>query len=281
MNNNKFYVYIHRRLTDGKVFYVGKGCKDRANSTHGRNSRWLNIVKKHGFTVEIPFDNLSEEEAFQIEVDTIKEMRYHFEEFMCNLTDGGEGASGYKWDLLKHPAKQRIGTKLTKEHRDKIGDSLRGKKRSQSAVLNVVKSKETYVLGSKVFSWMKKVLKGKLPVQTGFLEKILGISDRSLHKKGKHVVSRVAIDNSAAKRRGKPAHNSGKKQPSTTGKLNPSADNNVYTFEHTSGELFTGTRYEICEKYSINLAYFGKLFYKKPIKSAKGWSLLRKESDGT
>lgn len=281
MTENKYYVYIHRRASDNKVFYVGKGCGSRANSTHGRNPRWVNTAKKHGFTVEIPFDCLSEEDAFQIEIDTIKEMRYHYEDFLCNMTSGGEGVGGYKWDLSKHPSKKRIGKKHTKEHCEKIGNALRGKKRSASAIQSVIESKQDYILGSKVFSWMKKALSGNLPVQAGFLARIQGLEERSLYKKGKHQVSRKAIEASADKRRGKPAYNSGQKQPSTAGALNPSADTTVYTFEHVSGELFTGTRYELCEKYSINLAHFGKLFYKKPIKQVNGWSLLRKESDAT
>jgi len=92
---NIFYVYLHRRLSDNKVFYVGKGKNKRAWSTYRRSSYWSNVVAKHGFKVEIVFDELSEADAFQIEKDTITEMKY-FGSPLVNLTDGGEGTSGLK-----------------------------------------------------------------------------------------------------------------------------------------------------------------------------------------
>ena len=68
---NIFYVYLHRRKTDNKVFYVGKGKNRRAWCTDKRNKHWNNVVDKHGFNVDIVFEGLSEQEAFQIEKDTI------------------------------------------------------------------------------------------------------------------------------------------------------------------------------------------------------------------
>ena len=40
---NDFYVYIHKRQSDGIVFYVGKGRGKRAYYFHERNDHW----KKH------------------------------------------------------------------------------------------------------------------------------------------------------------------------------------------------------------------------------------------
>lgn len=87
--DNEFYVYLHRRSTDNKVFYVGKGKKKRAWDFSSRNRHWNSIKEKHGVVVEIVFDNLYEEDAFDIEVDTIKEMRYLFQNYMTNVADGG------------------------------------------------------------------------------------------------------------------------------------------------------------------------------------------------
>lgn len=36
----EFYVYLHRRATDGRVFCVGKGHGKRAWRTEGRNPKW-------------------------------------------------------------------------------------------------------------------------------------------------------------------------------------------------------------------------------------------------
>ena len=90
---NVFYVYIHRRKTDNKVFYVGKGKGNRAYTVSGRNERWTRTYKKHGMTVEIVFDSLAEDEAYAVEKDTILEMIY-FGYPLCNMTEGGDGIRG-------------------------------------------------------------------------------------------------------------------------------------------------------------------------------------------
>lgn len=56
-----FYVYIHRRATDGSAFYVGKGRGKRAwRWGESRNPHWRNIASKNGVYVEIYKDNMSE-----------------------------------------------------------------------------------------------------------------------------------------------------------------------------------------------------------------------------
>ena len=70
-NENIFYVYLHRRKTDNKVFYVGKGTGDRKDSKSGRTTAWKNIANK-GFTVEVYKNNLSEIDAFMLEDSLIE-----------------------------------------------------------------------------------------------------------------------------------------------------------------------------------------------------------------
>lgn len=91
-----FYVYVHKTADTGNIFYVGKGCRNRAYSTNRRNVFWQRVVKKHGFIVEIIYSGLTEQDAFKIEIDTIYNLRLYGER-LTNLTVGGEGASGYKW----------------------------------------------------------------------------------------------------------------------------------------------------------------------------------------
>lgn len=86
-----FYVYVHRRATDGRVFYVGKGKCGRIHERKNRNLHWHNIVNKHGFTANIVMRFDREECAFSFERALIK---YYGRENLCNLTDGGEGVSG-------------------------------------------------------------------------------------------------------------------------------------------------------------------------------------------
>lgn len=92
MNSEKqFYVYVHRRKTDGRVFYVGKGKGNRAWSNQ-RNRYWHNIVGKHGVVVKVIARFSNEECAFSMERALIK---FYGRKNLCNMTDGGDGMSGY------------------------------------------------------------------------------------------------------------------------------------------------------------------------------------------
>lgn len=91
-----FYVYIHRRATDGVPFYVGKGKGLRAWDVDRRTAWWKRVMAKYGHTVEIAQDGLQEWAAFELERDLIA--LYGRRDLglgqLLNLTDGGEGASG-------------------------------------------------------------------------------------------------------------------------------------------------------------------------------------------
>ena len=89
-----FYVYIHTRNDTGEVFYVGKGIGDRFKLKTSRNPHWHNIVKKHGYKIQIL-------EHFDTEIDAHCMERYLIASYrslevkLCNLTDGGEGTVGF------------------------------------------------------------------------------------------------------------------------------------------------------------------------------------------
>ena len=91
-----FYVYIHRRATDGSVFYVGKGSLRRAwdRSKKSRSVLWINCALKNGVNVEICQDNLIEQDAFLLEMWMVAKFR-DSGVGIYNLTDGGDGATGY------------------------------------------------------------------------------------------------------------------------------------------------------------------------------------------
>ncbi len=113
----QFYVYVHRRATDGRVFYVGKGTGKRAWVKDGRSQHWRNISKKHGLVVEIVQAGMQEWWAFELERDLISS---YGRESLCNLTDGGDGISGLK----------RV---FSAEHRSKISAKALGRKASIEA----------------------------------------------------------------------------------------------------------------------------------------------------
>ena len=117
---------MHRRATDNKVFYVGKGKGKRANWVYERNPRWTRTYKKHGLVVEIVFDGLSEQEAFELEIQTIAEMRYHFGDTLCNMTDGGDGASGYKaTDEARKIKSELMKQRYNEDMKEKLAEGVR------------------------------------------------------------------------------------------------------------------------------------------------------------
>ena len=88
MSENNAYVYGHYKADTGELFYIGKGTGKRAWSTKDRNNRWMYTVDKHGIEVKILYKNLSEEDAFQKEMELIKEIGL---ENLTNITEGGDG----------------------------------------------------------------------------------------------------------------------------------------------------------------------------------------------
>ena len=71
-------VYRHRRLDTNEIFYVGIGRERRPYSKKDRNEHWKNIVSKYGYTVEIIAEDLSKEDACELEVFLISINRFGF-----------------------------------------------------------------------------------------------------------------------------------------------------------------------------------------------------------
>jgi len=129
---NCFYVYTHTKADTGEVFYVGKGKGDRAHSGR-RNAFWKNVAKKHGHVVNILAAGLYEEDAFALEKELIAKFG---RSALCNLTDGGEGVSGYKWsDEGRRAISENLrGRIASKETREKLSQLLRGKRKTPEQI---------------------------------------------------------------------------------------------------------------------------------------------------
>lgn len=144
-----FYVYIHKKADSGDVFYVGKGHSGRAKSKSGRNAHWVNVEKKHGFTYDFIGINLTEEEAFSLEIETIKKYRDDGV-ILCNMSNGGEGNSGVKHteETKEKFRKAKLGICQSPEHADKSRKAKLGKKQPPSAVEYVASKKRKKVINS-------------------------------------------------------------------------------------------------------------------------------------
>ena len=114
-------VYIHRNKINGKV-YIGQTCQQprekRWRNGHGynENPHFYSAIIKYGwdnFEHIIYKDNLTQEQADELESNLIKQFNSMNDNYGYNMTSGGD-----------HP-------KLSKESKEKISNALKGKPLSQ------------------------------------------------------------------------------------------------------------------------------------------------------
>lgn len=155
---NNYYVYIYWRLDTNEPFYIGKGKGDRWKRLDGRSKHFDNIINKTLVAVTIEKDNLTENEAFYWEEETLR--RFVFEYgysidipnnrsdekgfHLVNKTWGGEGVSGCNpfENMSEEKRKERnrkfkesfsgennhnYGKPLSEETKRKLSESHKGK----------------------------------------------------------------------------------------------------------------------------------------------------------
>ena len=123
-----YCVYTHLRPNDS-IFYVGKGVPSRPYNKNKRNYLWKQeVINNGGFTVNIVKNNLTEQEAFNLEIRLIKKLR-QANISLVNLTNGGDG---FKELFITEELKKRFkesktgknnpmyGKPITEEHRAKL-----------------------------------------------------------------------------------------------------------------------------------------------------------------
>lgn len=151
-------VYKHITLDTHEVFYIGIGSKKRSKAkNNNRSIYWNNIVNKHSYYINILKENLTWEEACELEELLILEYgrRDLNTGSLVNLTSGGEGSLGIK---VSDETKYKLsiinkGKILTKEHKMKIGLSNKGRKPSNNTKLKQ----------------LEKVCKKVIDIETGII----------------------------------------------------------------------------------------------------------------
>ena len=131
-NENIYYVYVWIRKDINKIFYVGKGKKNRYKDLSSRNQWFLNIVNKIGMNnieIKIIENNLTEDEAFEKEIYYISKFKEENHP-LCNLTKGGEGSSDWYTYLSEEE----------KEHHKEISKSFLGKHHTKETIEKMKKS---------------------------------------------------------------------------------------------------------------------------------------------
>lgn len=127
-----FYVYGYVRLDTNSYFYIGKGHGNRYLRLDNRKPHFLNIVNITDVAVEILYDNLTEQEAFELERDVIEDLVFNegysidIPNFSCercsdnlvNLTWGGDGTSGYSIKQSEETIRNRANKNRGKVRND-------------------------------------------------------------------------------------------------------------------------------------------------------------------
>lgn len=102
----KFYVYEHIRPDTGMVFYVGKGCGDRAINFNARSKKWKAVRKEAGgVEVRYPVSLVNEELSLFAEMEYIDVLRRRGVA-LINQSDGGTGTTGR---IVSEETKRKIG----------------------------------------------------------------------------------------------------------------------------------------------------------------------------
>lgn len=289
-----YYVYVHKRLTDGSVFYVGQGCKRRAWSRSGRNRHWHRIVAKHGYIVDLIIEGLSQVCALSMERAAIS---FYGRENLCNLTDGGDiGPTGLKHsEEVRRAQSERMrgnqhtkGRKLSEDHKAAISDwsrnrvvteETRAKLRGKVASLET-RAKISASLKGRVMSpeWIERNAasrrgrklseehKAKLR-ESGFWDGKSG-PDNPAYGVPKTPEQKAVL---SAAMRGR------KFSPETlakrSGENHPRYDATEYTLYHVEHGTVTATRLHFRDVFGIESTKFTALL-KGSRKNVKGWSVL-------
>jgi hypothetical protein len=137
-------LYMHTRKSDGRIFYIGIGDKDRPTDKNGRNNHWYNTVNKYDYDVTILVEGLTWEEACGFEIKMIafygrRKPNPNNPNYGClvNMTDGGQGAKGR---IVSEETRETIRQKniavWTDEKKQQMSDDRR---KDQEVYINQLK----------------------------------------------------------------------------------------------------------------------------------------------
>lgn len=125
-------VYRHRRSDTNEVFYIGMGTPERPYVDYGRNNLWNKIVSKTDYTVEVVAENLTLEDACELEMLLISEYGRIDQGTgcLCNFTDGGEGTLNITAENRLAVANSNKNRVWSEESRKKVSDRVKGTKKA-------------------------------------------------------------------------------------------------------------------------------------------------------
>lgn len=162
------YVYRHIRLDKNTPFYIGIGSDEagyykRAFSKSNRNSYWHNVINKTPYEIEILFDSMSWEDACKKEIEFINlygriDMGNGV---LVNMSNGGEGVSGWSVESKEKQKKSMVGFKVTEETRRKLSESHKGYRHSQESLEKIRASSRSRPITKETREKMAATLRGR------------------------------------------------------------------------------------------------------------------------
>ena len=149
----KFYVYVHRRASDGRVFYVGKGSRKRLTDTYGRSEYWRRVSEKHGWSAHIVARFSQEQCALSLEVALIKLIG---REYLTNATMGGEGVCKPSEYVRQKMRAAKIGKPPAYLSDEKKAKSAREKQAASARIQIVSSLGETFASGRHAVAFLRQ-----------------------------------------------------------------------------------------------------------------------------
>lgn len=155
-----YYVYAYLR-ENGTPYYIGKG---KGNRAWGRHQKHIPVPKEKSRII-ILYSNLSESEAFDLEIKNIKfyGRKNNNTGILINRTDGGEGSSGL---VLSEESKRKISESTkgrTAHNKGKPNPSQKEKMLQNNPMKNPEIAKKVSEKLKNRFTWNKDLQTGIEP----------------------------------------------------------------------------------------------------------------------
>lgn len=165
-----FYVYAYYLKSTNHIFHIGKGTKNRFKDTKThRNQYFLNKIKKYGDDVDVKIiqDNLTEQEAWDLERELIKQYK-KIGQCETNLHEGGCGGNTGNYNNPERSKKLSLSAKA----RVGIKNPNYGKKFSKERKKQLsIKNKKWWENHPEMKEKISKLHKGKIPWNKGLTMK--------------------------------------------------------------------------------------------------------------